>query len=120
MHCEYFVLEEVDGGVEDFNLIVPKKREYEASNSEGRQGLTTNAYKLFRTLEGRVCQRVLKISTDRALRKKTCLTCQDHSLSFSQIVPDKKGTSLKSFAFVSYPLQVALLNFSQVYKKRLI
>lgn len=73
-----------------------------------------------RTLECRVCQRVLRTSADRVLWNKDWSDLQRSIVGFEQIFSDKMAWSLASYAPVAYQMHAVLLSFSKECKKRFI
>lgn len=75
---------------------------------------------VFRTLDGKVSQNMLRTSGDQLCWNKDS---PELPISFGRIVQiflDGMANCLKCSALVAYPMSVVLLNFSKAYKKRLM
>lgn len=87
------------------------------SEKEGAFHSTNKSF--CRTSEGRFRQRWFRKSANQLFWDEDQSDLPPSLVGFVQIFPDKAAASLKCSVPVAYPMHVALLNFSQEYKKRL-
>lgn len=74
----------------------------------------------FRTLDGGVCQRMVRLFADLQFWDRTSPFLLKSFAGFIQIISDQTANSLKGFKLVSYLVYVVLLDFRKELENRVI